>query len=149
LELGWEDVRQVLAAIDATPLEELELEVGGLRLQVRKRAPAPGDGRASPASGLNAPAVGVFRRRGLDGGLLFVAPGALVEAGEVRAVIEVFREIEPVRAPLALEVVAVLVADGDFVEYGQPLMLVRSPAFPCSVRPAKPPSESDETRPGR
>lgn len=132
MELSWDDVRQVLAAIDAAPLEELELEIGDLRLVVRKRAPGPvgvPDPRSrSPVGGefeLKAPAVGVFRRGALQDAILFVEPGAVVQAGETLALIEVVREAHPVRAPETVEVVAVLVADGDFVEYGQPLMILR------------------------
>ena len=131
MDLNWNDVRQILAAIDAAPLEELELEIGDLRLVVRKRAPGPvgiPEPRRAPGWGefeLKAPAVGVFRRGALQDAILFVEPGAVVQAGETLALIEVIREAHPLPAPENVEVVAVLVADGDFVEYGQPLMILR------------------------
>jgi biotin carboxyl carrier protein len=124
--LGWDEVRQVLAAIDASPGEELELEVGELRVVVRKGR--HGSGRAAPSARafeLTSPAVGIFRRAAVADGLAFVGAGALTEPGEVLAAIEVLSEIEPVRAPGPVEVVSVLVPDGEFVEYGQPLMLLR------------------------
>jgi acetyl-CoA carboxylase biotin carboxyl carrier protein len=132
VDLHWDDVRQVLAVIDAAPLGELELEIGDLLLVVRKRAPGPvgvpEPPSRAPVGGefeLKAPAVGVFRRGALRDAILFVEPGAVVQADEALALIEVVREAHPVRAPETVEVVAVLVADGDFVEYGQPLMILR------------------------
>ena len=127
MDVSWDDVRRVLAAIDSAPGEELELEVGDLRLVVLKR----GQGAIRPATTpqdfeLKSRAVGIFRRAAVQDGLAFVVDaGAVAQADEVLAAIEVLSETEPVRAPRAVEVVSLLVADGEFVEYGQPLMLLR------------------------
>src|SRR5262245_17435991 len=124
MPLEWEDVRRVLAAIDASPGRELELEIGELRLVVG-RGPAPLTPDAADDFELRSPAVGLFRRAAVPDGLAMVAPGALARADDVLAAVEVVDELEPVRAPRTVEVVRVLVDDGDFVEYGQPLMRLR------------------------
>ena len=126
--LGWDEVRVVLAAIDAGPFEELELEVADLHVVVRKRR--PGGQLAERSAGdaefeLKSPAVGVLRRAPVRGGAPFVSPGAIVRADDVLALVEVVREEQAVRAPASAQVVAVLVDDGEFVEYGRPLMILR------------------------
>jgi len=152
MELSWDDVRAILVAIDASPLEELELEVGDLRLVVRKRPspvrPAPGGGAtiaAGPSADLGAgaggpaargragegefelkaPSVGVFRRSPAGSGRRLVEPGVLVSADEVLGLIEAAGEARDVRAPGTARLVVALVEDGEFVEYGQALMILR------------------------
>jgi biotin carboxyl carrier protein len=126
--LSWDDVRDVLRLIDASSLEELDLEIGDLRLVVRKR-PAAAPVPAGPAARegqveLKSPAVGVFRRAAPGGAAPFVGPGAIADADDLLALIEVAHETRAVSAPRRVRVMAILVEDGQFVEYSQPLMLV-------------------------
>lgn len=130
MDLTWDEVRDVLRLIDEAPLEELELEIGDVRLVVRKRpagaapaavtAPASREGQFE----LKSPTVGVFHPPPLRGAAPFVTPGAIAEAGEVLALIAMLKEVRAVSAPRRVRVVAILVEDRQFVEYGQPLMLL-------------------------
>ena len=52
MDLSYEDVQNILKIIDASSLEELQLEIGDLKLVVRKRGAAatPDGAAAAPAS---------------------------------------------------------------------------------------------------
>jgi len=84
-------------------------------------SPAPESGAPAAATGpvaVTSPAVG---RVQLGEG---VAPGVVVAAGQVVAVVEAMRIPNEVRAAFAATVLEVLVQDGSVVEYGQPLMMI-------------------------
>jgi biotin carboxyl carrier protein len=71
-----------------------------------------------------APAVGRFHRGTEDGAPPLVAEGDEVEAGQVLAIVEVFRMPNTVDAPVAGTVQRFLVESGQPVEYGQPLVVL-------------------------
>ena len=89
---------------------------------------------ASPAAGgarhVTAPTDGVFYGAPSPGARPFVVPGARVTAGQTIGLIEVMKTFNPIAyegagLPDDGEVVAVLVADGQEVRAGQPLVEVR------------------------
>ena len=53
-----------------------------------------------------------------------IAPGEVVAAGRVVAVVEAMRIPNEVRAPVAGTILEVLAQEGSVVEYGQPLMTI-------------------------
>lgn len=95
-------------------------------------APPPPADAASPAptvaEGLvvvTAPVVGVFYRAPDPGAAPFVDVGARVEAGATMGLVEVMKMFNSVTAPATGEVVEVLAANDEFVEFGQPLFRLR------------------------
>jgi acetyl-CoA carboxylase biotin carboxyl carrier protein len=97
-------------------------------------APAPPATPVSPAAAapvagdlvtVAAPMVGVFFRAPQPGAPSFVEVGAQVEEGATLGLVEVMKMYNGVAAPTAGEVVEVLVANEEFVEYGQPLFRLR------------------------
>jgi acetyl-CoA carboxylase biotin carboxyl carrier protein len=73
-----------------------------------------------------APAVGTFYHSPDPGKPPFAALGALVEVGQQVGIVEAMKLMLPVQADQAGEVVKVLVADGESVEYGQRLLELRA-----------------------
>ncbi len=81
----------------------------------------PGDSAAT----IVAPMLGVFYRGPQPGEPPFVAPGDAVTAGQTVGLIEVMKTYNEVTAPRDGTLGDFLVADGEFVEYGQVITRVR------------------------
>lgn len=71
---------------------------------------------------LRAETVGVFYRAPEPGAKPFVVEGDVVQPGAQIAIVEAMKLMIPVEADRAGTVLEVLVADGESVEHGQPLM---------------------------
>lgn len=78
---------------------------------------------------LDAATVGVFYRAPAPGAPPFVAEGDEVSAGQQVAIIEAMKLMLPVEADRAGRIAEVLVADGEAVEYGQPLFRLADDAL--------------------
>lgn len=91
--------------------------------------PAPEPVAAVPAeeglATVTAPVVGVFYVAPEPGAPPFVEVGSRVEPGTTMGLVEVMKMFNSVSAAVAGEVVRVLVGNDEFVEFGQPLFLVR------------------------
>jgi acetyl-CoA carboxylase biotin carboxyl carrier protein len=101
---------------------------------------APGGAPGAPAAGppggppvldggphlerhvLSAPLVGTFYRSPSPGAPPFVRTGDVVVPGQQVAIIEAMKLMNPIEADAAGRVTDIVVADGEPVEYGQPLL---------------------------
>jgi acetyl-CoA carboxylase biotin carboxyl carrier protein len=157
MKLTHDDVAKILKLLEASAFDELELELDGLKLVLRRRGGAPVHQAASPATSAEAPPsivavdgtdaingreltavvdatdviaplLGTFYRAPRPGAPPFVDRGARVAADTVVCVIEVMKMMTSVTAGVAGEVVEILATDGALVEYGQPLLRIRTPA---------------------
>lgn len=90
-------------------------------------APAAG-GAAALAAGMmviKAPMVGTFYSAPEPGAQPFVKVGSKVHFNDTVCIIEVMKLMNALAADASGEVVDVLVADGETVEYGQPLVVIK------------------------
>lgn len=71
-----------------------------------------------------APSIGTFYRAAEPGSTPFVTEGQRVERGRQVAIVEIMKLMLAVEADVAGTVVEVLKADGDPVEYGEPLLVI-------------------------
>jgi acetyl-CoA carboxylase biotin carboxyl carrier protein len=87
---------------------------------------APPAGDAAPANGtrIESPSVGLFWRAPSPGAPPFVEIGQRVSAGDTVAIVEVMKLMNHVAAPIDGVVTAILVENGDSVEFGQPIVVV-------------------------
>ena len=102
-------------------------------------AEAEGGGLASLAPGLaaiTAPMVGTFYRAPRPGADPFVEPGAPVEADSVVAIIEVMKLMYSVVAGVSGQVEEVCAENGQLVQKGQRLLLVRTDSEAASEKSA-------------
>jgi acetyl-CoA carboxylase biotin carboxyl carrier protein len=133
---GWADrLAELLRLVDRSDVEELEVEHEGARFFIRREVGAhpeatvqPSTQRPAPSArpetyAVTSPIVGIFRRAG-DAQ---VEPGAALEAGQVVGAVEAMRVQSRVQTERAGVVQEVLVRDGQPVEYGQPLVVLRLP----------------------
>lgn len=125
-------VIRVIEAIERAGVTAFALEVAGLSLRLRRDGArlVPDDGEARPADSppaeaadrqidVVAPVLGVFYRKPAPDQPPLVDVGQQVEAGQVICVLEVMKTYHEVTAPQSGTLVAFLVEDGQFVEYGQ------------------------------
>ena len=146
-------VRQLADVLAETGLTEIEVEEGGRRIRVaRHAAPAPAAQFAAPpaaqpaaaaapgptteapapaasapgeaAGAIRSPMVGTVYLAPEPGADAFVKVGDQVSAGDTLLVVEAMKVMNPITATSAGKVQAVLVENGQPVEFDQPLILV-------------------------
>lgn len=142
-------VRKLAKLIGETDLSEIEIEKGDLRIRVARQittnvaiaapvaAPAPAPAApppaAAPASGAKAepaagtvpsPMVGTAYLRPAPGAKAFIEVGAKVAVGDKLMLVEAMKTFNDITAPHAGTVTAILVEDGQPVEFGQPLIVI-------------------------
>ena len=139
-------VRQLAEMLDATQLTEIEVEHGDRRIRVARKAasvaapvsyaappvaaPAPVAAilEAAPAAvsanAVKSPMVGTVYLSGEPSAPAFVSVGARVTAGDTLLIVEAMKVMNPILAPAAGTVKAILVENGQPVEFDQPLVVV-------------------------
>lgn len=141
-------VRQLAQLLDDTSLTEIEVEDGGRKIRIARKAAAaavpvqyaPMPTAAAPSataspeivasatpSTLNAvksPMVGTAYLSPNPEAKAFVSVGDTVAAGDTLLIVEAMKVMNPILAPTAGRVSAVLVTSGQPVEFDQPLVVV-------------------------
>ena len=142
-------VRRLADILTETGLSEIEVEHAGLKIRVAKTltaapmqmmhsAPMAAAPVAAAASGVIAaeaparpsgdevksPMVGSVYLQPEPGAPSFVSIGDTVEAGQTLMIIEAMKTMNPIPAPRAGKIVAILVEDGQPVEFGEPLAVI-------------------------
>jgi len=150
VSLSAKDVAAILQALEASSFDTLDLELNGVKLQLRRsgsaaqpampRAPATAAieaarpvnaASAAPVeappgtAAVPAPLLGIFYRAPKPGEPSFVDVGSRVEADTIIGIIEVMKLMNTVRAGQRGEVVAIPARNGELVEYGEALLFVR------------------------
>ena len=154
MSVDIELVRQLAQVLDDTQLTEIEVEDGDRKVRVARTvtaapapmayAPAPAPlaapasqpasapvpaevGASAPASTANAvksPMVGTAYLAANPEAKNFVSVGQSVAAGDTLLIVEAMKVMNPITAPAAGTVKAVLVENGQPVEFDQPLVVV-------------------------
>ena len=146
-------VRELAALLEETGLTEIEIEHEGKRVRVargvnltttlttdggqsearetaarpatdvRSSASRPGELVVHPGT-VTSPMVGTAYRSPEPGAPPFVEVGARVAAGQTLLIIEAMKTMNQIPSPRAGTVIAILVEDGQPVEYGEPLAVI-------------------------
>jgi acetyl-CoA carboxylase biotin carboxyl carrier protein len=147
-------VRQLAELLDTTQLTEIEVEDGDRKIRVARKAaqvaaapmhyaaapaPAPAGALATAAapqvdnagpsapdhaSAVRSPMVGTVYLSAEPGAKPFASVGQSVAAGDTLLIVEAMKVMNPITAPSAGTVKAVLVENGQPVEFDQPLVVV-------------------------
>ena len=131
-------INELAKLLTKTDLTEIEVEKGDLRIRVARTisvvAPppkpvvtsGPGTGKidSSHPGAVASPMVGTAYRRPSPDAKAFVEVGSVVKAGEKILLIEAMKTFNEIVAPRAGTVTAVLVEDGQPVEYGEALIVI-------------------------
>jgi acetyl-CoA carboxylase biotin carboxyl carrier protein len=139
--MNLKELRALLRLVREHDLEEVEVEEGGRRIRLRRRAapipvaapeapsapppaPVPAPVPVLPRLTVTAPMVGTFYRAAAPGAEPFVKEDDLVRKGTIVCIIEAMKLMNEIEAEVPGRVVAVLVENGQPVEYGQALFLL-------------------------
>jgi acetyl-CoA carboxylase biotin carboxyl carrier protein len=143
-------VRRLAGILNDTGLSEIEVERGGLKIRVCRQVTvtqtviqaAPGPAAAAPAPVAAAPApeftgetlppgevikspmVGTVYMASQPGAPPFVKVGDTVTQGQTLLIIEAMKTMNPIPAPKAGVVRALMAEDGQPVEFGEPLAVI-------------------------
>ncbi|HWF78898.1 MAG TPA: acetyl-CoA carboxylase biotin carboxyl carrier protein [Caulobacteraceae bacterium] len=144
-------VRRLAAILNDTGLTEIEVERGDLRIKVARNlggpaiapaiyaapaAAAPAAAAAAPASSgapaaaqregdlVNSPMVGTVYLQAEPGAPPFVRVGDNVSEGQTLLIVEAMKTMNPIPAPRAGRILEIVVADGQPVEFGEPLVAI-------------------------
>lgn len=142
-------VRQLAAVLDDTNLTEIEVEDGDRKVRVARTvqaapamhyapaapaAPAPpaaapaaaeaGAPAPAAANAVKSPMVGTAYLAPNPEAKNFVSVGQQVAAGDTLLIIEAMKVMNPIHAPAAGTVKAILIENGQPVEFDQPLVVV-------------------------
>ena len=137
-------IRELAALLDETGLTEIEIEHEGKRVRVARggakalfaadlaehesrdapRGPARTDEFIVHPGTVTSPIVGTAYRSAEPGAPPFVEIGAKVTAGQTLLIIEAMKTMNQIPSPRAGTVIAILIEDGQPVEYGEPLAVI-------------------------
>ncbi len=139
-------VRKLADLLNETGLTEIEYESEGRRIRIAKggaaavfapgaaaaaaptaaatAAAAEGSGEAVPAGAITSPMVGTAYVAEEPGKPAFVKVGDQVSEGQTLLIIEAMKVMNQIPSPRAGTVKAILVQDGQPVEFGEPLMVI-------------------------
>lgn len=143
-----DDIRELIHLMDASSMEELTFERDGVRLHLKKAAQAGGAARPAESEQngdrsesamdtenneadpdlhqIVAPMVGTFYQAPAPDAEPYVQVGDRVDENTVVCIVEAMKLMNEIEAEVTGEVVKVLVENGQLVEYGQPLFLVKT-----------------------
>jgi acetyl-CoA carboxylase biotin carboxyl carrier protein len=151
VSLTAKDIEEITRLLEDSSFDELELEIGGMKLHLRRSGDIPRSGagerfsrlaeqplaRASktttaspanpspaPLTDVAAPLLGTFYRAARPGAPPFVEVGARVEPDSIVGIIEVMKLMNTVRAGVAGVVREICARDGMLVEYGETLLRI-------------------------
>jgi len=144
-------IRELAALLKETELSEIEIEQNDFRIRISRQtssapthvtyAEPPKQAEASAAAekveaaksladptrhpgAVPSPMVGTVFRAPDPKEKPFVEVGDEVKVGQTILIVEAMKHMNEVASPRAGKVVAILVEDGQPVEYGQPLMII-------------------------
>jgi len=144
-------LKKLIDLVQESGISELEVTEGEEKVRIAKHlpapaaqatyvaAPAPDAAAAAPAAAapaapaeaalpeghvVKSPMVGSFYRSSSPGGKAFVDVGQSVAIGETLCIIEAMKLMNEIESDAAGVVKAVLVENGQPVEYGQPLFII-------------------------
>ncbi|WP_181703678.1 acetyl-CoA carboxylase biotin carboxyl carrier protein [Chthonobacter albigriseus] len=149
--IDYDLIRKLAEILDETDLTEIEVEQDKLRVRVARMpapaaayapAPAPAAQAAAPAApaiapgevkapdpathpgAVSSPMVGTCYLAPEPGSRNFVEIGDSVRQGQTVLIVEAMKHMNQIAAPRAGKVTAILVDNGQPVEYGEPLMII-------------------------
>lgn len=140
LKIDSDLIRELAAILDETGLTEIEVSDNGQGLRVSRAgtaapavtvaaAPAAAaDAAPLPAAvdadAVTSPMVGTVYLAPQPGDPPFVQPGDTVAQGQTLVIIEAMKVMNPIQAPRAGTVKAIMVDDAQPVEFGDPLVVL-------------------------
>ena len=146
MQVDMKLVRQLAELLNETGLSEIEVEDSDRKIKVARQlqaaasvqvatpaaiAAAPASAPAAPTpapadhpGAIKSPMVGTAYLSASPEAAAFVSIGASVAEGDTLIIIEAMKVMNPIIAPRAGKVTAILVANGQPIEFDQPLVVI-------------------------
>jgi len=151
-----DEIKELMEYIEASSFVEFELEREGFKIKLVKRSAVPANGptpvgaappaplaltlpqvseaaapRPAPTESpgthiVKSPIVGTFYRASGPGAKPFVEIGDRVKKGQILCIVEAMKLMNEIESDSEGDVIAILVANGQPVEYGEPLFTIRT-----------------------
>ncbi|GAB4233978.1 MAG: acetyl-CoA carboxylase biotin carboxyl carrier protein [Acidobacteriota bacterium] len=146
--MDWQEIKELLELVEKSQIQEVEIDRGDVKVRIRRftaasipaapqtqavTLPAPAE-PAAPAAEVaeeedlyifRAPLVGTFYLTPKPDAEPFVKVGDFVTKNTVLCIIEAMKIFNQIESDVAGEIVAILVENGQPVEYGEPLFKIR------------------------
>jgi len=144
--MNIKEIRELLELLEKSNVTEFSLETAGTKLTIRKGnlpastqetsaaaqdkteaalRPQPPAVPAEELYAVQSPMVGTFYRAPSPDSPPYVEVGDKVEKGQVLCIVEAMKLMNEIQSEVAGEIVEILVENGQPVEYGQALFLIR------------------------
>ena len=146
-------IRRLAELLQKTDLDEIEVVEGESKVRITRHQPvtqsfhppvsvaaaAPATVAATPPSApavlaavpevpegymIKSPMVGTFYRASSPDAAPFVEEGSIVKAGQALCIIEAMKLLNEIEADVGGKVLKILAANGQPVEYGEPLFII-------------------------
>jgi acetyl-CoA carboxylase biotin carboxyl carrier protein len=141
-------LKTLIELVESSGIAELEISEGEERVRITRSLPGHGQVQANAASSLapvpsagaqptaapvmpeaeghvvKSPMVGTFYRSASPGAKPFVEVGDPVQVGDPLCIIEAMKLMNEIEADQAGTIKAILIENGQPVEYGQPLIII-------------------------
>jgi acetyl-CoA carboxylase biotin carboxyl carrier protein len=145
--LELKDVKELIRFFDRSGLTEIEVESGEERIYLSKAAkfsqehytPVPAHSKeeavveekaversVKEGNYIESPMIGTYYAAPSQGAAPFVKAGDIAEKGQTLCIIEAMKIMNTIEADYRCRIVDILVANGDPVEYGQPIFVVEA-----------------------
>ena len=135
----WAEARELIKRLEGSSVQRFAVEAGNTRIEIERGIPTglpaalgapaavPGEDRP-PAEDvghpIKAPLVGTFYGAPSPGADAFVKVGDVVEPGQTVAIVEAMKLMNQVQSDAKGTVSAIVVEDGQWVEFEQTLILL-------------------------
>ena len=138
-KIDKEMLRELAQLLDETGLSEIEIEQNDIRVRVAKGGTMVAANLATPASAVEtkssddagpdvdavkSPMVGTVYMAPAPGAAKFISVGKTVAKGDPLLIVEAMKTMNQIPSPKAGKVTAILVEDGQPVEYDEPLVVI-------------------------
>ncbi len=140
--LSLDEIQALIKMVEESSINKLEVKCGEYSIKMDKKAveaaPPPanttvvvtGDSAKGAVeesyTEITAPMIGTFYLTPEPGAAPFVKVGTRVAPDSVVCILEAMKLFTEIEAECSGEIVEILVKNGEFVEYGQPLFRVRA-----------------------
>ena len=147
--MDLDKIKEIISLMNENDLAEVEIEEEGKKVRLRKtevkmasvpmaaarpaeqapaQTPEPTRERPKDCEEITSPMVGTFYRASSPDADPYVKIGDTVEPEAIICIIEAMKVMNEIKAEMHGEVVDILVENGDVIEFGQPLFLIRRTA---------------------
>lgn len=132
--MNTEKIKELVAILEDSSVNFLEVSEGDFHLKLGKNAPTETTGEAAITEtapmihsgvAVKSPMVGVFYAASSPGAEPFVQKGQQVAKGQVLCIIEAMKLMNEITAERDGVITDICAADGDIVEFGQPLFYIQ------------------------